>query len=113
MEVRRINSFVIKGRRKRHLQIAELFDLVQRHQHPKPSAIVQRFKFNTRFRKPGETIASYLAELRSFSEHCDFKTTLKKCFQESLKNSSANGDSCKEFKRVNQSDGQRGRYIGN
>ena len=28
---------------------AELVDLVQRHQHPKPSAIVQRFKFNTRF----------------------------------------------------------------
>ena len=30
---------------------AELVDLVQGHQHPKPSAIVQRFKFNTRFRK--------------------------------------------------------------
>ncbi|CAB4020384.1 Hypothetical predicted protein [Paramuricea clavata] len=36
-------------------------------------AIVQRFKFNTRFTKPGESIASYVAELRSLSEHCDFK----------------------------------------
>lgn len=37
------------------MKFTELVDLVQQHQHPKPSAIVQRFKFNTRFRKPGES----------------------------------------------------------
>ena len=63
---------------------AELVDLVQGHQHPKPSAIVQRFKFNTRFRKPGESIASYVAELRSLSEHCDFKTTLEEMLRDRL-----------------------------
>jgi hypothetical protein len=52
---------------------AELVELVQQHQHPKHWAIVKWFKFNTRFRKPGESIASYVAELRSLSEQCDFK----------------------------------------
>ena len=46
----------------------ELTELVQKHQHPKPSVIVQRFKFHTRFRKPGESIALYVAELRSLLE---------------------------------------------
>ena len=50
----------------------EIVKLVQNHENPKPSAIVQRFKFNTRFRNPGESIASYVAELRNISEHCDF-----------------------------------------
>ncbi|CAB4041637.1 Hypothetical predicted protein [Paramuricea clavata] len=63
---------------------AELVELVQQHQHPKPSAIVQRFKFNTRFRKPGESIASYVAELRSLSEHCDFKSTLEEMLRDRL-----------------------------
>ncbi len=46
----------------------ELVELVQHHENPKPSAIVQRFRFNTRFRKPSESIASYVAELRNISE---------------------------------------------
>ena len=33
---------------------AELIDLVQQHQRPKPSAIVQRFKLNTRLWKPSD-----------------------------------------------------------
>jgi hypothetical protein len=64
---------------------AELVELVQQHQHPKPSAIVQRFKFiNTRFRKPGESTASYVAELRGLSEHCDFNSTLEEMLRERL-----------------------------
>ena len=55
----------------------EIVELVQNHKNPKPSAIVQRFKFNTRFRKPGESIASYVAELQNISEHCDFENTLE------------------------------------
>jgi hypothetical protein len=62
----------------------ELVELVQQHQHRKPSAIVQRFKFNTRFRKPGESIVSYVAELRSLSEHCDFKSTLEEMLRDRL-----------------------------
>ena len=62
----------------------EIVELVQNHENPKPSAIVQRFKFNTRFRKPGELIASYVAELRNISEHCDFQNTLEEMLRDRL-----------------------------
>ena len=53
-----------------------LAKLLQDHFMPKPSAIVQRFKFNTRSQQPGETIAMFLAELRHLSEHCEYGITL-------------------------------------
>ena len=43
---------------------AELVELVKKHYNPRPSAITQRFKFNSRVRQPGETVAEYVAELR-------------------------------------------------
>ena len=43
---------------------------------PKPSTIVQRFKFNTSTQQPGETIPMFLAELRHLTEHCAFGATL-------------------------------------
>ena len=35
----------------------ELVDALREHHSPTPSEIVQRFKFNTRFRQPGESIS--------------------------------------------------------
>ena len=58
----------------------DLAKLLQDHFMPKPSAIVQRFKFNTRSQQPSETIAMFLAELRHLSEHCEFGITLERCF---------------------------------
>ena len=40
----------------------DLAKLLQDHFMPKPSAIVQRFKFNTPSQQLGETIAMFLAE---------------------------------------------------
>ena len=37
------------------------------HFKPKPSEIVERFKFHSCVRKPGESVATYVAELRSLS----------------------------------------------
>ena len=59
-------------------------ELVQHHENPKPSAIVQQFRFNTRFRKSGEFIASYVAELRNLSEHCDFQNTFEEMLRDRL-----------------------------
>ncbi|XP_067030722.1 uncharacterized protein [Acropora muricata] len=53
-----------------------LAKLAQEHFMPKPSTIVQRFKFNTRSQQPGETIAMVLAELRQVTEYCEFGATL-------------------------------------
>ncbi len=43
----------------------ELVDLVQLHLHPKPSAIVSRFRFNSGVRQHGESLAAYVASSRS------------------------------------------------
>ena len=41
-------------------------------------------KFNARLRKPGESVASYVAELRSLSEHCEFNNTLEEMLRDRL-----------------------------
>ena len=39
---------------------------MKKHLTPAPSEIVQRFKFNIRFRRAGESVSSYVAERLSF-----------------------------------------------
>ena len=45
------------------------------HFNPTPSETVQRSKFHSRARRQGESIAAYVAELRSLAEFCNFGTT--------------------------------------
>ena len=54
----------------------DLVRLVQEHYQPNRSVIVQRFKFNSRSRLPGESVAAFVAELRRLSEHCQYGDTL-------------------------------------
>ncbi|XP_077863977.1 uncharacterized protein LOC144349037, partial [Saccoglossus kowalevskii] len=63
---------------------ADLVKLVKAHYTPKPSEIVERYKFNSRVRKPGESVQSYMAELRRLSEHCNFGTTLETMLRDRL-----------------------------
>ena len=51
---------------------AELVEVLTDHFSPKQSEIVQRSKFYSRSRKPGENISSYVPELRALAEHCNF-----------------------------------------
>ena len=37
---------------------------------------MQRFRFNSRSRHSGESVAAYLAELRRLAEHCNYGDTL-------------------------------------
>ena len=55
----------------------ELVAKLSQHYSPTPSEIVQRFKFHSRFRKPGESVATYVSELRSLAEFCNFGSTLE------------------------------------
>ena len=55
----------------------ELVALVKSHYTPKPSVIVQRFQFHSRTQKPGETVATFVAELRQLSEFCEFDASLE------------------------------------
>ena len=57
--------------------LKELVDVMKKHFCPPPSEIVQRFKFNTRMRQCGESVANYIAELRALSQYCNFGDMLE------------------------------------
>ena len=62
----------------------DLVRLVGNHHNPTPSVIVQRFKFHNKFRKSGQSVANFVAELRQLSEHCDFGAVLDDMLRDRL-----------------------------
>ena len=58
------------------ISLKQLWERAAAHYHLKPSRAVQRFRFNSRVHQPGESVAMYLAELKSLLERCDFRDTL-------------------------------------
>ena len=62
----------------------ELVTLVKEHLTPPPSEIMQRFTFNTRSQKEGETVAQFVAELRRLSEHCAHGETVDAMLRDRL-----------------------------
>ncbi|XP_067685478.1 uncharacterized protein [Haliotis asinina] len=66
------------------VQFDVLTSAVQDHHHPRPSAIVQRYKFNTCFRQPGQTIGGYVADLRQIAEFCDYGEELENNLRDRL-----------------------------
>ena len=54
----------------------ELVSLLQEHYNPTPSETVQRSRFHSRFRKQGDTVATFVSELRSLAKFCNFGATL-------------------------------------
>ena len=58
---------------------ADYKDIVQAlttHYNPNPSKIAERFKFNSRVRRHGESIAAFVADLRRLTEHCGYGAQL-------------------------------------
>ena len=55
----------------------DIVKLLTEHYQPKPSKVVQRYLFNSRVRKQGESVATYIAELKHLSEHCEFAGILE------------------------------------
>ena len=58
--------------------------MITAHYDPKPSFIVQRFKFYNRIRATGESIAAFVASLCKIAEHCQYKDTLKDMLRDCL-----------------------------
>jgi hypothetical protein len=63
----------VKSREKSY---AKLVQVLQRHHSPEPSEILQRYRFHSRFRKPGESISMFISELRALAQKCNFGDTL-------------------------------------
>ncbi|KAK0146771.1 hypothetical protein N1851_013888 [Merluccius polli] len=62
----------------------DLTALLQSHYNPKPSEIVQRFKFNSRVRATTETVTEYVAVLRELAQHCNYGDKLKEMLRDRL-----------------------------
>ena len=62
----------------------ELVRMMTNHKDPKPNSIAERSKFNNRDRKPGQSIAEYIAELRRLTAHCNFGTILQDMLRDRL-----------------------------
>ena len=63
---------------------ATLSEAMKNHYAPAPSEIVQRFRFNSRFRRPGESVSTYVAELRALAEFCNFGDSLSLMIRDRL-----------------------------
>ena len=45
---------------------------------------MERYKFHSRVRKPGESVATFVAELRSITQHCNFGDSLELMIRDRL-----------------------------
>ena len=63
---------------------SEIVQVLKDHFDPVPSAIMQRFKFNSRIRAAGESVSKYIAALCSLREYCQYNDTLKEMLHDRL-----------------------------
>ena len=63
---------------------AELVAALASHFNPTPSPVVQRFKFHSHSREPGESVAMFVSQLRALSEHCNFNDMLEDMLQDRI-----------------------------
>ena len=75
---------LVSPKKPTELKFAEIVEIVQKHHDPKPSVIIQRYRFNSRNRRAGESVAAYVAELRHLSEHCEFGVLLNQMLRDRL-----------------------------
>ncbi|XP_071153694.1 uncharacterized protein [Mytilus edulis] len=64
--------------------LADLTKLVNNHRDPVPSKIIQRFKFNSRTRHSDESVRTFIAALRSLTEHCNYGDTFNAMLRDRL-----------------------------
>ena len=55
---------------------AETVRLLNNHLSRKPISTAERFRFDKRNQKEGESISEYIAQLKNLSIHCNFKASL-------------------------------------
>ena len=60
----------------------ELCKCLQDHLSPAPLEIVEQFKFHKRIQQEGESVSTFLAEIRKLSEYCNFKENLEESLRD-------------------------------
>ena len=66
------------------VELKEILEKLENHFSPKPSVIIERFKFHSRSGLEGENVAEFVAGLRRLSEHCKSGTTLEDMLRDRL-----------------------------
>ena len=66
------------------LSFKTIVDTLQKHLSPKPLLIAERFRFHKRNQLEGETVSTYLAELKKLSLNCEFGTNLNDALRDRL-----------------------------
>ncbi|GFR97812.1 polyprotein [Elysia marginata] len=77
-------SNLVAPRKAGDVSYKEIVDILQKHHNPRPSVIVQRFKFNSRVRAQGESIRAYVAELKRLTEFCEYNDKLEEMLRDRL-----------------------------
>jgi len=67
---------VLSPRKPTECTFKQINDAMKQHLQPPTSVIIERYKFNTRYRQPGETVKAFIAELRGLAEKCDYGDSL-------------------------------------
>ena len=57
---------------------------MKEHTNPKPTTVVQRFRFNSRSQRPDESVLEFVAALRHLSNDCEFGDTLSMMLRDRL-----------------------------
>ena len=66
------------------LPFERILEALTKYYSPRPSEIVERFKFHSRVRKSGESVSAFVSELRSMSKFCNFGATLEDMLRDRL-----------------------------
>ena len=77
----------------------ELMDALSAHFSSKPLVIAERYRFHKRDQLPGESIATYVAELRRFARHCNFGMNLDDRLRDRLVCGLSNSHIIKKLRR--------------
>ena len=62
----------------------ELVEKLSGHFSPESSVIMERYSIYSRARKPGESVTTYLSELRRLAKSCGFDATLPEMLRDRL-----------------------------
>ncbi|KAK3768859.1 hypothetical protein RRG08_041521 [Elysia crispata] len=77
-------SNLVAPRKAGECSYTEIVDVLKNHHNPRPSTIVQRFKFNTRVHGASESIRTFVAELKRLSEFCEYNDSLEEMLRDRL-----------------------------
>ena len=62
----------------------QLVTVLINHYSPLPPELMQHFRFNSRTRQPGESVAAYMADLCWLAKHCKLGAPLNKMLRDRL-----------------------------